>query len=185
MRDIEIKRLDRKEIYTIKNYLNQGVFLLFYSFVKYLSFPLSNYLRYFLLKMFSKKIESTYISDGVTFWFPDRISVGKNSSLNQGDILDGTGRISIGNNVRIAAYVTINTADHEFRIKDTPISKQGYIVGEVIIEDDVWIGASVVINKGVKIGRGSIIGSGSVVVKDIPEYSIAVGNPCKMIKKRV
>lgn len=184
MKSILVKKLERKDMYTKVNYLKQGCFTFLYSFVKYMSFPLSNYFRYLVLSLFVKKLKSTYISEGVTFWFPDRISIGKNSSLNQGDILDGTGQITIGDNVRIAAYVTINTADHEFKTKDIPISKQGYVIGEVIIEDDVWVGASVTINKGIKIGKGSIIGSGAVVVKDIPEYSIAVGNPCKVIKKR-
>jgi len=56
--------------------------------------------------------------------------------------------------------------------------------GDIIIEDDVWIGSNSVILSGVKIGRGSIIGAGSVVTKNIPAYSIAVGNPAKVIKKR-
>ena len=54
--------------------------------------------------------------------------------------------------------------------------------GDIIIEDDVWIGQSVIVLSGVKIGKGSVIGAGSVVSKDIPPYSIYVGN--KVIKKR-
>jgi len=53
-----------------------------------------------------------------------------------------------------------------------------------IIQSDVWIGQGVIIKAGLKIGVGSIIGAGSVVTKDIPPYSIAVGNPCKVIKFR-
>lgn len=48
----------------------------------------------------------------------------------------------------------------------------------------MWIGARVIILPGVKIGRGSVIGAGSVVSKSIPEYSVAVGNPCKVVKLR-
>lgn len=54
----------------------------------------------------------------------------------------------------------------------------------VTINDDVWIGANVTILPGVTIGEGAIIGAGSVVTKNIPEYSICVGNPCKKIKDR-
>lgn len=54
----------------------------------------------------------------------------------------------------------------------------------VIIENHVWIGMHCIVLKGVKIGKNSIIGAGSVVTKDIPENSIAVGVPCKVIKKR-
>jgi virginiamycin A acetyltransferase len=56
--------------------------------------------------------------------------------------------------------------------------------GKIIIEEDVWIGSNSVVLSGVKIGRGSIIGAGSVVTKDIPRYSIAVGNPARVIKLR-
>jgi acetyltransferase-like isoleucine patch superfamily enzyme len=53
---------------------------------------------------------------------------------------------------------------------------------EVIIEDDVWIGLNSIILPGVKIGKGSIIGAGSIVTKDIPPFSVAIGNPAKVIK---
>lgn len=56
--------------------------------------------------------------------------------------------------------------------------------GDVLIEDDVWIGSNSVILSGVTIGRGSIIGAGSVVTKNIPPYSIAVGSPAIILKKR-
>lgn len=54
----------------------------------------------------------------------------------------------------------------------------------IVIEDDVWIAARVNVMAGVTIGKGSVIGAGSVVTKDIPPYSIAVGTPAKVIKKR-
>ena len=56
--------------------------------------------------------------------------------------------------------------------------------GAIIIEDDVWIGAGSIILTGVTISKGSVIGAGSVVAKSIPEYSIAVGNPAKVIHRR-
>lgn len=53
---------------------------------------------------------------------------------------------------------------------------------EIIIDNNVWIGYSCIILKGVHIGKNSIIGAGSIVTKDIPENSLAAGNPCKVIK---
>ena len=53
----------------------------------------------------------------------------------------------------------------------------------ITIESDCWIAANVVICGGVTIGRGSVIGAGSVVTKDIPEGVLAVGNPCKVVRK--
>jgi acetyltransferase-like isoleucine patch superfamily enzyme len=56
--------------------------------------------------------------------------------------------------------------------------------GNITIGNDVWIGAKTTIMSGVTIGDGAVIGSGSVIAKDVPPYSIWVGNPAKMIKKR-
>jgi serine acetyltransferase len=56
--------------------------------------------------------------------------------------------------------------------------------GDIIIGNDVWIGAKSTIMSGVKIGDGAVIGSGSVVAKDVPPYAIVVGNPAKVIKYR-
>ena len=55
---------------------------------------------------------------------------------------------------------------------------------DVIIEDDVWIGAGTIILKGVTIGEGSVIGAGSVVTKSTKPYSVNAGNPCRLIKMR-
>ncbi|MBN2396285.1 MAG: acyltransferase [Candidatus Atribacteria bacterium] len=171
-------------MYSLKNYVLQGIFQALYSFVKYFSFPLMNYIRYAVLVFFVKKIRSKSISEGVTFWFPWKIEIGKNTTINQNCIIDGSGGISIGNDVRIAPYVIFNTVDHEYSKKEIPIRKQAYIAGRIIIENDVWIGANVVINKGVRIGKGSVIGSGSIVTRNIPPYSVAYGIPCKVVRTR-
>ena len=65
-----------------------------------------------------------------------------------------------------------------------PIKEQGYREADIIIEDDVWIGANSVITSGVHVGKGAIIGAGSVVTKNIPSYAIAAGTPAKVIKQR-
>ncbi len=59
-----------------------------------------------------------------------------------------------------------------------------FIKGDTIVGNDVWIGQNVTVMPGVHIGDGAIIGANSVVAKDIPPYTIAVGNPCRVIKKR-
>ena len=169
---------------SLKNSILHGLYLSLYGFVKYLAFPFCEYLRFGVIRLFSRTIHSPYIADGVMIWFPWNVEIGQRSSLNQGCILDGFGGISIGNGVRIAAYTCVNTADHDFRDSNQPIVEQGYVLARVRIEDDVWIGAGVKINKGVCIGKGSIIGSGSVVTRDVPPYSIAAGVPCKVIRTR-
>jgi serine acetyltransferase len=56
--------------------------------------------------------------------------------------------------------------------------------GDIIIQNDVWIGAKSTIMSGVKISNGSIVGAGSVVTKDVPPYAIVAGNPAKIVKSR-
>ena len=95
-------------------------------------------------------------------------------------ILDGA-KVTIGNNVMLAPGVGIYTAGH-------PIHPYPRNIGieysfPVTIGDNVWVGAQTVINPGVTIGSNVVIGSGSVVNKDIPDNVIAVGNPCRVIRK--
>jgi acetyltransferase-like isoleucine patch superfamily enzyme len=161
-----------------------GIFVSIYGLFKYLPFPLFEYLRFVVCKMFFKEIHSTKISDGVQFWFPYRIRIGRNSSVNQGCILDGYGVIEIGDYVRIGPYVVINSCDHCFDVREIPIAQQGYIAEKVVIEDDVWIGSQVVINKGVTIGKGCVIASGAVVVSDLESYGVYGGVPAKLIRMR-
>lgn len=111
----------------------------------------------------------------------NKITIGDNFYCNAGSHF--LGEIEIGDDVLIGPQVIIWSRDHEYRM-NIPINKQGHNNGKIIIENDVWIGAGVIILKNVKIGKGSIIGAGSVVTKSIPEYSVAVGNPCRIIKKR-
>lgn len=122
------------------------------------------------------------------FFEPDfRCEFGKNIHL--GDrffanfdciLLDG-GEIRIGNDVlfgpRVGIFTTNHATDPEERAAGGCYSKN------VVIEDNVWVGANVTINQGVTIGKNTIIGSGSVVTKNIPDNVIAVGNPCRVLRE--
>jgi acetyltransferase-like isoleucine patch superfamily enzyme len=107
------------------------------------------------------------------------------SLIGYGEADDATGRITIGNDVRIAPYVAMIATNHRFDRMDVPIRSQGHQFGAITIGDDVWIGAHVIVTAGVTIGSGSVIGAGSVVTHDIPPYSVAVGAPARVIKQRL
>lgn len=129
--------------------------------------------------------ESCLIRDyAILSTFGGEIKIGNNCGIENYSVLYGAGGLSIGDNVIIAAHTVIIPSNHNYAKLDIPIREQGATMKGIIIGDDVWIGAGCRILDGVTIGRGSIIGAGSVVTKPIPEYSIAVGIPAKVIKKR-
>lgn len=107
------------------------------------------------------------------------ITVGKNVFINAGCKFQDQGGITIKDNCFIGHNVTIATLNHDVN----PENRSALIPKPVVIEEKVWIGSDSTILSGVTIGYGAIIGAGSVVTKDIPPMSIAVGNPCKVIKK--
>lgn len=99
-------------------------------------------------------------------------------------LADARGKIIIGNNVLFASNIIITNEDHGINpeIEDSYM-EQELSYKDVQIDDECWIGEKVCILPGVHIGKKSIIGAGSVVTKSIPDYSIAVGNPARVIKK--
>ena len=121
----------------------------------------------------------------VYFRYPKKIFIGKRCAINRGCRFfasahtDDKRNIVIGDHVVIGPNVTIFSAGHDpltIELDDT--------YGRVTIEDDVWIGGNVTILQGVTIHEGAVIGAGSVVVKDMPAWSICVGNPAKVVKDR-
>jgi len=116
--------------------------------------------------------------------YKGNIEIGDNCSVNPYTILYGHGGLKIGNGVRIAAHCVIIPSNHKFERLDVPIYQQGEISKGIIIEDDVWIGAHCSILDGVRIGKGCVIGAGSVVNKSLPDFSVAVGVPARVISKR-
>lgn len=112
------------------------------------------------------------------------IWIGDFCVINPFSILYGHGGLKIGNGVRIAASTIIIPANHKFDDLDKFIFQQDETKQGIVIEDDVWIGAGAKILDGVRIGQGSVIGAGSVVTKNIESFSVAAGNPARIIRKR-
>ena len=118
-----------------------------------------------------------------------RLLFGKDVQLNDNVHIDAMKRVEIGNNVLMASHVFISDNSHggygydNSCNPDIPPMDRDYTINPVVIGDNVWIGEGAFISMGVTIGKGSIIGAHSFVNKDVPDYSIAVGNPAKVIKK--
>lgn len=109
------------------------------------------------------------------------IEVGENFFANYNCTIIDVAKVKIGDNCQLAPNVSIYTAGHPVH-PDSRNSLYEYGIG-VTIGDNVWIGGNTVILPGVHIGSNTVIGAGSVVTKDIPDWVVAAGNPCKVIRK--
>lgn len=112
------------------------------------------------------------------------IEIDDNAYLGPYVCLAGPGHIRIGKNCLIASHTGIYANNHIFNDSNRAIATQGVTAKGIVIEDDCWLGDGVKVLDGVTIGRGSVIGAGSVITKSIPPFSVAVGVPAKVIKKR-
>ncbi len=132
-------------------------------------------------KLFGKTGEGSFVNPPFYCDYGTHIEVGKNFFANYNCTMLDVGMIRIGDNVQIAPNVAIYTAGHPVH----PATRNTlYEYGiDVTIGNNVWIGGNVVICPGVTIGDNAVIGAGAVVTKDIPAWSIAAGNPCRVIRK--
>lgn len=108
------------------------------------------------------------------------IEIGENFYANHNLIILDANKVIIGDNVFIAPNCGLYTAGHPL---DAEERNKGLEYAKPIqIGNNVWIGGNVVVLPGVKIGDNCVIGAGSIVNKDIPSNTVAVGNPCRVIK---
>jgi acetyltransferase-like isoleucine patch superfamily enzyme len=136
-----------------------------------------------------------YIAKGAEFFGTKMIDIGNQFIMGRNVIIDANNSsgIYIGHNVGIALGSYIRAANHATKNLNKPIQTQGHesvkiqfnnTIYSIVINDDVWIGASAIILSGAQIGKGSIIAAGAVVSSIIPPFSIVVGNPGRVIANR-
>jgi acetyltransferase-like isoleucine patch superfamily enzyme len=127
-----------------------------------------------------------HIYPNVTFWGNGHIEIGDNCSIGQGTVIFASceGGVFIGNNTHIAAQCYIIDMDHGIRA-NMIISNQKNTCEKITICDDVWIAAGAKILKGSVLHDHVVVGANAVVKRELPENSIAVGVPAKVIKYRL
>ena len=179
------------------------------KFVHWLIIPKGGYrprlwVRLFANRFFHKKGKGARIRNRVRldvmpfnkFEMGDRAVIESFSTINNGvgdlfighDTLVGIGNVligplRIGSNVIMAQNIVVSGLNHIYEDIHVPIVKQNVTTAAIYIGDDSWIGANAVITAGVSIGKHCVIAGGSVVTKNIPDYSVAVGNPARVIKQ--
>lgn len=133
-----------------------------------------------IVKELLGKSEGAFINPPFYCDYGTHIETGKNFFANYNCTILDVAKVKIGDNCQLAPNVAIYTAGHPVHPE---IRNTMYEYGiEVVIGDNVWIGGNSVICPGVHIGSNTVIGAGSVVTKDIPDWCIAAGNPCRVIR---
>ena len=127
------------------------------------------------------KSDKAFINPPFYCDYGTHIETGKNFFANYNCTIIDVAKVTIGDNCQFAPNVSIYTAGHPIH----PVSRNSlYEYGiSVTIGDNVWIGGNTVILPGVHIGSNTVIGAGSVVSKDIPDWTVAAGNPCRVIRQ--
>jgi acetyltransferase-like isoleucine patch superfamily enzyme len=109
------------------------------------------------------------------------VIIGERTRIGMSNTLIGP--VTIGNDIMFAQNIVASGLNHGYEDISMPIADQKVSTSEIVIEDEVWIGANAVITAGVTVGKHSVVAAGCVVVKDVPPYSIVGGNPGRLLKQ--
>ena len=109
------------------------------------------------------------------------VIIGKETRIGMGNVIIGP--VTVGNCVMFAQNIVLSGLNHSYEDVSLPVSKQKETTALITVEDECWIGANAVITAGVTLGKHCVIAAGAVVTKNIPPYSVAVGNPARVIKQ--
>ncbi|WP_027381663.1 sugar O-acetyltransferase [Chryseobacterium daeguense] len=131
-------------------------------------------------KILGKTRQNVYIEP--SFWcdYGYNIEVGENFYANHNLVVLDCAKVIFGDNVFIGPNCSFYTAGHPLDVKQRNEGLE--YAHPVKVGDNVWFGGNVVVLPGVTIGNNTVIGAGSIVTKDIPDNTVAVGNPCKVVK---
>ncbi len=137
-------------------------------------------LRRFFYRLAGIKIgQGSTIHMHARFYNSKNIEIGEDTIVGEFVVLDGRAKLKIGNHVTITSEVMIYNSEHDINDKDFKP-----IIGNVAIEDYVFIGPRVIILPDVTIGKGAVVAAGAIVTKDIPPFAIVAGIPGKIIGER-
>lgn len=137
--------------------------------------------RAFLLQCFGAKVgRGVHVYPGVKIWAPWNLELADECGIASGAILYSQGKITVGRRAVISQGAHLVTGTHDYSHAGFPL-----ITKPIHIGNQAWIAAEVFIHPGVTISDGCVIGARSVVTKDMPDWMVCAGFPCKPIKPRV
>lgn len=184
MSNLYIKNKKQKDAYSSPWSVKEAIMIRVWEvvwtfFVRWLPKPFFRW-HVFLLKIFGCKVNgSPYIAPTCRIYAPWLLTIGDKSGLGSRSEIYNLGPVTIGQNVTIAQYCYLCNGTHDLTDERLPL-----VVGNMQIDNKVFIGARALILPGLHIKEGCIIGAGSILTKDTDPWSIYAGNPAKFIKKR-
>jgi acetyltransferase-like isoleucine patch superfamily enzyme len=131
--------------------------------------------------------EGVRMAPNVSFRNGERIRIGRGSHIGEFSVIwagNSHGRITFGDHCLLAPNVTVTASNYRIVQSNTPIMYQPKDERDIVIGNDVWLGANVVVLAGVTIGDGAVVAAGAVVTKDLPPQCIAGGVPANVIGMR-
>ena len=137
--------------------------------------------RRMLLRIFGARIgSSARIDPSVRIWVPWRLSVGTDAALGAHVVCYNLAPITIGAHATVSQYTHLCAGSHDITDPHMSLIAQPIIVGE-----QAWVCANAFVGPGVRVGNGAIVGAASVVMRDVTEWTVVVGNPARYLKDRV
>jgi acetyltransferase-like isoleucine patch superfamily enzyme len=110
------------------------------------------------------------------------IEIGRECVIGMGSVITGQGKVKLGDKVIIAPRALLLPVNHNYQDPQKPIMDQGISAKGITIEDGAWIGGGAIILDGVSVGKNAVVAAGAVVTKDVPDRTVAAGNPARLIE---
>ena len=137
--------------------------------------------RRWLLRQFGAKVgHHVHIYPSTKIYFPWNLKIGDLSSIGEWALIYNLGVVTIGDRATLSQNVHVCAGTHDYTDAALPLIKTPISIGQ-----SAWVCADAFVGPGVCIGEGAVVGARSVVVKNIPAWTVAAGNPARVIKKRI
>lgn len=178
---VDLSRYNNDFYYPGRNFLIRAIWYLINAL-----FFKTSILPFYIIKrnvliLFGAKIGSNFIiKPCVNIKYPWKLNIGNNVWIGEGVWIDNLCNITIYDNVCISQGAMLLTGNHNYKKRNFDL-----FIGEIIIEDGVWIGAKSIVCPGVKCFSHSVLSVGSVANKNLSEFCIYNGNPAEFHKKRI